>query len=376
MARLLLSFCFLFVFCCLVSLCLSLHASEFRDQRISHRNKVHRQPNSHSVLPISRSRSFAPLKNPLPQVAPGSDALYGITTGVNLEGTELIVQTVAVNTTSGNLSYLLTNFIYTTGFSITEDGITTLDEETGMLFYSTDFEDSFIWTALVTGAPSLQAPIDIGAYAIVDLKTDTKGRRLFIAFEDQYLNAYLAVYYLNGSGASLLNNFTTTFNGKVSIGASTLGASNEKWYFIALPENGVQELAALNLTDQKLVQHTLNGNCQITEGGFSFLFYENKLKSLWGIQESFANETLTYYVASFSKNFSSCTQSMIDMGFGIVTTSAYSPVTGNLYFVVAPDGPPLVCTIPITANLPPVVTPTCVVTPNLLSDLVAYNPDQ
>jgi len=285
------------------------------------------------------------------------------------------VQTVAVNTTSGNLSYLLDNFIYTTGFSITADGITTLDEETGILFYSTDFEDSFIWTAQVTGTPSLQAPIDIGAYSIVDLKTDTKGRRLYIAFEDQYFNAYLAVYYLNGSGASLLNNFTTTFKGKVGIGASTLGATNEKWFFMALPESGVLELAALNLTDQRLVQHTLNGNCQVAQGGFSYLFYENKLKSLWGIQENFANETLTYYVASFSKNFSSCTQSMIDMGFGIITTSAYSPVTGNLYFAVAPDGAPVVCTIPITANLPPVVTPTCVTTPNLLSDLVAYNLD-
>jgi len=285
------------------------------------------------------------------------------------------VQTVAVNSSTGNLTYLLNNFIYTTGISITADGITTLDEETGMLFYSSDFEDSFIWTAQVTGAPSLQPPIDIGAYSIVDLKTDTKGRRLYIEFEDQYFNAYLAVYYLNGSGASLLNNFTTTFNFKVELGASTLGVSNEKWYFMVVPENGVLELAALNLTDQKLVQHKLNGNCQVAQGGFSFLFYDHKLKSLWGIQESFANETLTYYVAGFSKNFSSCTQSMIDMEFGIVTTSAYSPATGKLYFAVAPDGPPLVCSIPITANLPPVVTPTCVVTDNLLSDLVAYNLD-
>jgi len=146
-------------------------------------------------------------------------------------------------------------------------------------------------------------------------------------------------------------------------------------FFMVVPENGVMELAALNLTDQKLVQHQLNGNCQFAEGGFNFLFYENKLKSLWGMQENFANETLTYYVAGFSKNFSSCTQSMIDMEFGIVTTSAYSPATGKLYFAVAPDGPPLVCSIPITANLPPVVTPTCVVTDNLLSDLVAYNLD-
>jgi len=84
------------------------------------------------------------------------------------------VQTVAVNSSTGNLTYLLNNFIYTTGISITADGITTLDEETGMLFYSSDFEDSFIWTAQLTGAPSLQAPIDIGAYSIVDLKTDTK----------------------------------------------------------------------------------------------------------------------------------------------------------------------------------------------------------
>jgi len=285
------------------------------------------------------------------------------------------VQTVAVNSSTGNLTYLLNNFIYTTGISITADGITTLDEETGMLFYSSDFEDSFIWTAQLTGAPSLQAPIDIGAYSIVDLKTDTKGRRLYIAFIDQYFNSYLAVYYLNGSGASLLNNFTTTFNGKAELGASTLGATNEKWYFMVVPENGVMELAALNLTDQKLVQHQLKGNCQIAQGGFNFLFYENKLKSLWGMQESFENETLTYYVAGFSKNFSSCTQSMIDMEFGIVTTSAYSPVTGMLYFVLAPDGAPLVCSIPITANLPPVVTPTCVVTDNLLSDLVAYNLD-
>jgi len=286
------------------------------------------------------------------------------------------VQTVSINSTNGNFSYLLDNFIYTTGFSITADGITTLDEETGMLFYSTDFEDSFIWTAQVTGAPSLQAPIDIGAYEIVDLKTDTKGRRLYIAFLDQYLNAYLADYYLNGSGASLLNNFTTTFNGKVELGASTLGGSNEKWYFMVLPESGVIELAALNLTDQKLARHKLKGNCNLEQGGFSFLFYENKLKSLYGIQENFANDTLTYYVASFDKDFSNCTQSLIDMPFGIVTTSAYSPISGNLYFAVAPDGQASVCTIPITANLPPVVTPMCVVTPNLLSDIVAYNLEQ
>jgi len=329
-------------------------------------------PNSH--FPISRSRSFAPLENPLPQGAPGNDSLYGIVVNIN-QGDELVVQTVYVNSSTGNFTYLLTNFIFTTGFSITAGGITTLDEETGMLFYATDFEDSFIWTALVTGVPSLQAPIDIGAYSITDLKTDTKGRRLYIEFEDQYFNAYLAVYYLNGSGASLLNNFTTTFNGKVGIGASTLGVSNEKWFFIVVPESGDQKLAALNLTDQKMVEHKLNGNCQIAEGGFSFLFYENKLKSLWGIQENFANETLTYYVTSFSKNFTSCTQSLLDMEFGIILTSAYSPVTGNLYFSLAPDGIPSVCSVPITANLPPVVTPTCVNTPILLADLVAYNLD-
>jgi hypothetical protein len=262
-----------------------------------------------------------------------SGTLYGIITEFNGNNTQTVVYTVTVDPSTGKFTHVAENFIYI-GSSATYDGIAAFDQKKNYLYYSTDFEASFVYGIDVTKGEILP-PISINSETITSIDWDGKNQQLLILgiFQDRSS----AVYTFPYSGPSvLLINFTA--QGINTPQTTFLDWAKGMYYLVYFDAAKSQyNLGSFPISSPKAVQSTPL-NCGKT---FSpdYLFLDSSSGILFGVGFDSSVSTYKYYTIKGT----ACTVSDIGLT-GVVTAATYDPTKNILQmgYVDKATGPNMV----------------------------------
>jgi len=94
----------------------------------------------------------------------GEGKIYGIVTDISGDNTLTIVETVAINPSTGDFDVLAQNIIYVGG-SVFVDGIAAFDQKYQRLYFTTDFDSDFVYGVDVSSGAILP-PISINSESI------------------------------------------------------------------------------------------------------------------------------------------------------------------------------------------------------------------
>eukprot|EP01112_Ceratiomyxa_fruticulosa_P008682 TRINITY_DN224_c0_g1_i6.p1 TRINITY_DN224_c0_g1~~TRINITY_DN224_c0_g1_i6.p1 ORF type:complete len:317 (-),score=73.92 TRINITY_DN224_c0_g1_i6:99-938(-) len=271
---------------------------------------------------------------------------------------------VEIDTTTGDFTYLVESFSYLGG-SLAFDGISGFDQKRGNIYYSVDFESSFVFSANVnTGA--LRAPTSIDSSWVQNYVYDDQNNNMYVLAG--YLNeqneeyVYLISLSLDNGADGLLLNMTEAGIG--ALGTSTMDYTTGTYYLLAN-----QLFASFNVANPTQVS---TSSVVCPNNLFPvYIAYDYKTGSLIGIGEG--DKPKLHYAflqISISGNSVTCTATKIPFkSEGIATCYSYDPVAQLMYLGWASGEDQLAIYDP-TAN-----TVTTVVTPWILSDVqVSYVP--
>jgi len=257
-------------------------------------------------------------------VSQGLGDLYGIVTDFEGDETQTVVLTVRVDPTTGNFTKISENFIYI-GSSATYDGIAAYDQKNNYLYYSTDFESSFVFGIDVTKA-ELLPPISIGSEAVTSIDWDGTNQQLLINgfFADQ--SSAIFTFPYAGPSVELIN-FTTK-------GISAAEATYLDW------KKGIFYLAYYDGTQYQLGSFPIATPATISSAPLGcgaglapeFLFGDSATSALIGIGYNGTAKSYRYFtvVNKVCKVY--------DVGLtGIITAATYDPTKGLVYLGYVDD---------------------------------------
>eukprot|EP01112_Ceratiomyxa_fruticulosa_P002949 TRINITY_DN1335_c0_g1_i1.p1 TRINITY_DN1335_c0_g1~~TRINITY_DN1335_c0_g1_i1.p1 ORF type:complete len:323 (+),score=63.56 TRINITY_DN1335_c0_g1_i1:90-1058(+) len=161
-------------------------------------------------------------------------SLYGIVTEFSNNDTTTILYTVEIDPSTGDFTYLFQNFVYLGG-SMTWNGISGFDQKRDILFWSVNYDSSFIFSADMDTA-TLRAPMTINSVWIQNYIVDPSADRVYV--EAGYLDKsgtreywYVASLSLDTGASYLMTNLTEA--GIESITLSALDYNSGIYYMIA-----------------------------------------------------------------------------------------------------------------------------------------------
>jgi hypothetical protein len=242
--------------------------------------------------------------------------IFGITVEFAANNTETIITTVSVDPISGDFTVIIDNFVYIGG-SATYDGISTFDQKKNRLYYTPDYESSFVYSVDVA-TPSLLPPISINADFVQSIVWDRTNAQLLVT--GIYPNQSVAIVAVpdNGPAVELLN---LTMYGISAPRAAALDWSIGRYYMI------------YNSTELSLASFSVNNVINLKTTPFPcgqsifpiYLAVDVQLNKLIGIS---LNKKGTYeYFEIFNGK---CTTNNLNL-IGIITCSSYDPVAHKLY---------------------------------------------
>lgn len=246
--------------------------------------------------------------------------LYGVVLGLRDQSTETALFTVTVDPATGNETRVATNVIYT-GSSLAVTGLSTFDQDSSCLYFSTNFQGAFVYGTDTYNEVPL-APLSLGADRIVTIDYDGENGELLVgayyADSDTTVvwgipdDTTQAVYKLiDLTEVGLPNNIVdSALDDKVGR------------YYIAYenPSNGSYSIASFDTNNPKYID-TAEFACQ--KVGPNFIFYDTKLEQLLGV----ASVGGQYFY--FSTYNGTC--SLHPLPAGTIASADYDPTTHLLY---------------------------------------------
>jgi len=267
-------------------------------------------------------------------VSADSGDVYAIVTE-GLDVDELEVYTVKVNTQTGSLERVVGNFLYLTGFSETYDGISGYDQDQDIIYYSTDTDSAFVYSADVHNQ-QLIAPISLGATAVLKMVYDSLNKRMiFTIVANRQLN--MVAWSTIGSGYNLLNSRISQFDVEYYVDG-TLDSKNQLYYMMFGNSTGMGWATfSTSSPNSPISSGTLN--CGVPGLVLNYIVYDPILSTIHGVGEN-ASPTLKYFLIQITPGSYRCTaQPIKTQEFGIATAFSFLPSTHTLYVAWAPDGP-------------------------------------
>jgi len=264
--------------------------------------------------------------------------LYGIITDFTGNGTQTVVWTVQVDPIKGTFTKIAENFVYV-GSSATYDGIAAYDQQKNYLYYSSDFEASFVYGVDVVKGEILP-PVSINSESVNSIEWDGKNQQLLILGEFEDHSAAVYTFPYTGSSVELIN---FTAQGISSPQTTYLDWSKGIYYFIYATTSGTQfNLGSFPISTPKNTQ-TSPLNCG---QGFSpdYLFIDSTNNVLFGIGYDSNAKATKYY----SIKGTACSIVDIKGLTGITTAATYDPTAHVLYLGFVGDASSLLITINIT----------------------------
>eukprot|EP00026_Physarum_polycephalum_P004344 Phypoly_transcript_04362.p1 GENE.Phypoly_transcript_04362~~Phypoly_transcript_04362.p1 ORF type:complete len:308 (+),score=37.74 Phypoly_transcript_04362:1240-2163(+) len=246
--------------------------------------------------------------------------LYGIITDLAANGTQTVVWTVQVDPVKGTFTKVAENLVYV-GSSASYDGIASYDQQKNYLYYSSDFDASFVYGVDIAKGEILP-PVSINSESVNSIEWDGKNQQLLILgeFADQSSAVYTFPY--TGSSVELIN---FTAQGISAPQTTYLDWAKGIYYFIYSANAGVQfKLGSFPISSPKSIQTTAL-NCG---SGFSpdFLFLDSTSNVLFGVGYDSDAKTTKYYTIKDT------TCSLVSIGLtGITTAATYDPTSRVLY---------------------------------------------
>jgi len=260
--------------------------------------------------------------------------------------------TVRIDTATGAFTNLVENFLYVGG-SATYDGISDLDQSTGVYYYSTDFATPFIYSSNVLTS-TLLPTISTAATVVLNIHHDDNNKRILSLQSEKsgFLNLVSLPTTLSAPGKAFL---VTTFPGSVSqdlVLASAFVDSTQNFYMIAgnTSNNTGYFLSTFNVQNPSNFQSVIINPTTCPSGLTKDLFiqyvqFDSNVKQLVAGVEQFINNALRYWIYLIQPT-GSCVAKMINMPVqGIVTCWSYDQNIRTMYFGIAPNGLPRVIAV-------------------------------
>jgi len=259
--------------------------------------------------------------------------LWGRFTGVGPNGQVTVDHNGLVNTNTGFVTPISTNYIYV-GSSATIDGISALDNTNGVFYYTTDGSTKDIYSVQLASG-TLNPPIDVYASVIAGLQFDNGAQQLIIGFLDQTNKQYVMFYPVDGKST------ITMFASPPSIPLTNAAAYNyrTKIYYNSASTPSVNQtiITAFQVPGGQSKQYIFN-NCSV---GYVIDLFLDANSNLLGMGEAFIGNKLLYYFVQFDLNKLVCTPTLLPTT-GIVTATTFSPPDNTMFFNEAINGGDLI----------------------------------
>jgi len=275
-------------------------------------------------------------------VSADSGDVYAIVTE-GLDVDELEVYTVKVNTKTGSLERIVGNFLYLTGFSETYDGISGYDQDQDIIYYSTDTDSAFVYSADVQ-SQSLIAPISLGATDVIKLVYDSLNKRMiFTIVSNRQLNT--VAWSTIGSGYQPLNSRVSQFDVEYYVDG-TLDSKNQIYYMMFGNSTGMG-WASFSTASSNSPISSGTIRCQVPGLNLNYIVYDPVLGTIHGVGEN-QSPSLKYFLVQITPGSWTCTaQPIKTQEFGIATAFSFLPSTHTLYVAWAPNGPGKLYTVDV-----------------------------
>jgi len=275
----------------------------------------------------------------------GQDQVYGVYTVLGGNRTELVVQTGLFDLVNGNVTTLVTNFVYV-GDKSTVDGVSTFDQKHGIFHYSTD--TAFIWGVDVT-TNQITAPINFDSKDINDLKYNPNDNNLYILFDDEFGSTFYASYSTVNGPAIIVANLTSYLDTAGYFETAAISINNQSptpsnYYFVTSYFYETQSINVYHADTMTFSNATIQGDCGNSNLSFSYLQYNSSNPDyVWGIQSGLLDGKFYYYFSVVYVESGKCVITETNWGNGIVTALTYSPDSQTLYYASSLGGPPQIC---------------------------------
>jgi len=253
----------------------------------------------------------------------GHGALYGIVPATSGEGSQTTLFTVEVDPSTGNFTKIAENIVYV-GASGTINGLSTFDQVNQIIYFSTDYDSSYVFGVDVTNG-DLVSPISISASYIATIKWDGTNSQLLITGNFPVGNQAIITLPETGPSEELLN---YTQLGYDVYPPATIDQEKGVYYFAYFDDvTQVYNIGAFAIdTPDKIATAPLTCGSDPTSFDPVAFFFDSTLGKLLGFAYNTTEDSYVYF------EFTNGSCNVASFGLpGTVTCGTYDPTTTTLY---------------------------------------------
>jgi len=255
--------------------------------------------------------------------------LYGVVTVPT--GTETLLWTVQIDTTSGSVTNVTEAMAYAGG-SGTTPGISTFDQTNGIYYWATNMEDAFVHSVDVN-KKQLLPPLDIGATEIVSLNYYASKQRLLILF---YVEGQGSFVVSAGPGVVNIVFQLSSFNSGLP---SVVGVDETRQLYHLIVDAGKTPflLDTYNMGSGDLVSQVALDSKTCGSLYPQFATYDAESEKMIGGAELFndTNGSVQYFYTAISPKTGICQKTALPVLTGLVPCWTYNALSNELWLVDA-----------------------------------------
>jgi len=256
--------------------------------------------------------------------------LYSVITQYSASKGESLVWVVNLNPKTGEVTNNTEAIVYS-GLSVSQDGISTFDQQNGIYHFSTDYKDAYIYNVNVR-TQQLLPYTALYADSIEALTWDSSSGSLY------------ALSYQAESGASVQEvssdqiqtvwTVDTKYNVKYLMNSALDSKNKIYYYFGKIGFNQIvldYGISVINLTNSEVINEVMidNKTCNVFP---EEVVYHEKTGMIIGGGGGFTQYTLEYYYFKIDPKTGACQKKLLNVPDGVVTCWAYDEENEVLIF--------------------------------------------
>jgi len=252
--------------------------------------------------------------------------LYAIVTEFIDQNRETAIFAITVDLATGKAENISETFVYNGG-SATVDGISGLDQTTGVYWYTTDYADKYAYSVNVY-TKSILPPLDINANFIHSFRPASMSNMCYILADISNQN-----YLLSVSEGDDTVNVVSLVPSNINlnyIAGTAIDESTSTYYLVASTNRSTDypnyKVFSINLHTGKITTLGTLQNCSTFP---AYIAFEQNSKQLIGVIEDFT-KGLVYYYVQIDPESGKCKSQLIKTT-GIVTCVTFSQQNLKLY---------------------------------------------